>query len=70
MNSNSQAKQNVAILGYLAEGRSLTSTEALYLFNCWRLAARIYDLRKIGYPILTYRIKTHDGKQIAKYVMP
>ena len=37
--------QNAAILSYLKRGRTLSPLQALDLFGCLRLSARIYDLR-------------------------
>ena len=56
--------QNKRIEKYLLSGRTLTSLEALYKFSCFRLSARIYDLRKRGLDIESRRRKiTSDGKQ-------
>ncbi len=44
--------QKSEILAYLKEGRSLTAIEALHEFNCFRLAARIAELRAEGHDIL------------------
>ena len=44
--SQSQSKR---ILEYLKGGGSLSSLEALRMFGCGRLAARISDLKKQGY---------------------
>lgn len=38
--------QNAQILKHLESGKSITALEALELFGCMRLGARIYDLRK------------------------
>ena len=38
--------QNLQILSYLKKGKPITPLEALEKFGCWRLSARIYDLRK------------------------
>lgn len=60
--------QNKRIEKYLLSGRTLTPLEALYKFSCFRLSARIYDLRKRGLDIESRRRKiTSDGKQ--KYVV-
>jgi hypothetical protein len=56
-----------AILGYLRTGAELTPLDALQRFGCFRLAARINDLRKAGYPIVTRLQKTTTGKDIAAY---
>ena len=36
------------ILAYLQSGGSLTQEDARRLFKCWRLGARIYDLKRSG----------------------
>ena len=60
--------QNKRIEKYLLSGRTLTPLEALYKLSCFRLSARIYDLRKRGLDIESRRRKiTSDGKQ--KYVV-
>ena len=60
--------QNKRIQAYLMSGRTLTPLDALHEFNCFRLSARIYDLRKRGLDIESRRRKiTSDGKQ--KYVV-
>ena len=45
----SQEKQ---ILEYLLAGNTLTPIEALNMFGCFRLGARICDLRQRGYDII------------------
>lgn len=46
------ASQSAQILAYLAKGYSLTHRDAQRLFNCDRLGARIYDLKKEGHNII------------------
>lgn len=58
--------QTAAILDYLRGGRDLTPLEALDKFGCFRLAARIDDLRAAGHAIET-RIETRNGKRFASY---
>lgn len=57
------------ILVWLQAGKTLTPIEALNMFGCFRLSARIDDLRKKGYniPNPAEKIKTSSGKRIAKY---
>ena len=57
--------QNKRIRKYLESGKSLTGLDALYMFGCWRLPARINDLKKIGVNIApTEMIEiTSDGKK-------
>jgi hypothetical protein len=45
--------QNAAIAAELRRGRSITPIEALERHNCFRLAARIFDLRQAGWHIHT-----------------
>ena len=65
---SSEKAQAENILAHLKKGRSITAIEALNLFGCLRLSARIYDLRKSGYCILSKTIK-NNGKQYAQYVL-
>jgi len=41
-----------AIKEYLLKGNSITSMEAIELFGCTRLSAKIHLLRKQGYDIV------------------
>ncbi|HNQ69638.1 MAG TPA: helix-turn-helix domain-containing protein [Bacteroidales bacterium] len=60
----SQEKQ---IRQYLSEGNRLTPLDALRLFGCFRLSARIYDLKKSGFSVQVRKIQTLDGKTVAQY---
>ena len=59
--------QEKRILKYLQRGKSLTPLGALRLFDCLRLGARIYDLRMLGYKIITKMRKVPSGKYVATY---
>ena len=59
--------QSSKILAYLKEGNGITPIEALNLFGCFRLGARIADIKKMGYNIVTEMVKVGDGKRVAKY---
>ncbi len=51
----------------LLQGKVITPLDALHQFNCFRLSARIYDLRKNGLNVsVRNRAITSDGK--TKYV--
>ena len=54
------------ILTYLQSGRSLTPLEALDLFGCMRLGARIWELKGEGYPIESRTLDV-GGKYVASY---
>lgn len=56
------------LLRHLREHRSITPMEALEEFGCYRLAARIHDLRTAGHPIHTI-MTAHDGDRYAKYIL-
>jgi len=58
--------QTEKILTYLSKGKGITPIEALNKFGCFRLAARIADLRKNGHLIFTDSI-TKNGKTFASY---
>lgn len=45
--------QSEMILRYMHENGSITPWEAMREFGCMRLGARIWDLKKAGYAILT-----------------
>jgi hypothetical protein len=52
---------------HLKAGRTLTPAEAAHGFSCYRLAARIHDLRKEGHDIRT-TVKTDAvGGKYAEY---
>ena len=64
--------QTEAIARHLKSGQSITQEEARKLFRCWRLAARIKDLRDRGYEIVTQRVKRKyqgETKTFARYVL-
>ena len=58
--------QNEQILDYLKSGKSITPLEALEFFQCFRLSARILDLRQQGNAIITTNV-TRKGKTFAEY---
>ena len=60
-------KQNEAILEHLKTNGSITPIDALMLFGCFRLGARIYDLREQGHAIETKRVTDNKGKNYAEY---
>lgn len=54
--------QETQILNYLKDGNSITQIDALNKFGCFRLAARIYELRMKGHDIQTKHIA--KGKKV------
>lgn len=63
--------QSEMILLLLEDGIGLTPLEALYEAGCFRLSARIYDLRKQGHEIVrgwhSYVNSFGESKKIAQY---
>ena len=59
--------QTDMVLGYLQKGKTLTPMEALDKFGCFRLAARVHDLRNSGHNILATDYETPTGKRVARY---
>jgi len=59
--------QNEQILDHLLAFGSITPLYALNTFGCMRLASRINDLSKKGYPINSKMITTQGGKRFAQY---
>ncbi len=67
-NSVQSGSQKDRILDYLMEGHSITALEALNLFGCFRLGARIADIKGEGYLIRTERVQDpRTGKYYASY---
>ena len=46
----------------------VTQQDAIRLLSCYRLAARIADLRADGHAILSVQT-SHDGKRFARYIL-
>ncbi len=65
--------QNQRILDYIAEFGSITQLEALRDIGVMRLASRISDLRRLGYPIISANesVKNRYGEKchIKRYSM-
>lgn len=55
------SSQANAILKHMQEGNGITPMDALNLCGCFRLSARIADLKRKGYPIVTEKVKVEGG---------
>jgi hypothetical protein len=64
---NAKPTQAKRILRFLQEGHRLTPLDALELFGCFRLAARVHELRREGWAIVERTVETASGKRIAEY---
>lgn len=59
--------QSKAILAHLQQGKTITGIEALNEFGCFRLPARIKELKDQGHNIISEMIKLPNGKHVARY---
>lgn len=62
-----RATQRASILAALRAGRVLDVPTVQREFGCFRLAARIAELRREGHIVLTLRSETADG--FARYLL-
>ena len=62
--------QNERILSYMRQGRSITAMVALRMYGCFRLAARIYDLRQSGIDIKQRLIKIKNKRVSVYWISP
>lgn len=65
--------QSKKILAWLVSGKTLTQAQALKMFGCARLAARIRDLIEAGHPIhselITVKNRGGETCRVAEYSM-
>lgn len=59
--------QNNQIRNHLLSGKRITPLLALNLFGCFRLSARIHDLRSTGLAIKSRQLMTPEKKRFAEY---
>jgi len=58
--------QNKLIRKHLEDGIAISPMDALQLYDCFRLSARIYDLKRQGMPIVSEMVY-QDRKHYARY---
>lgn len=66
---NFKESQKKMIWSALKAGDTLTAIDALERFGCFKLATRVSELKREGYPIAVKMIRTDTGKRIASYTM-
>ncbi len=59
MNHSSQCLQ---ILSHLQKGNGITHAQAFNKFRISRLAARIYDLKQKGHPIVMHWVRGNESR--------
>ena len=59
--------QNQLIKAHLESGKPLMGMEALHRYGCFRLPARIADLKKQGMDIESRLVALPNGKRVSEY---
>ena len=68
-NAGTSKSQTDRILDYMLAGYSVTPLEALNMFGCLRLGARIADIKAKGYIVYSEFITTPTQKKVKKYYL-
>jgi hypothetical protein len=55
------------ILEYMRHGNKITPLEALNLFGCMRLQARIFDIKELGHKVCKSFVSLDNGKKVMSY---
>ena len=55
------------LLAHLKAGRSLTTWQAINIFHCTRLAARVFELKERGIKVKTRMLTLRTGVRVAQY---
>lgn len=61
------ASQRDRVLAALEAGEEITPVDALRRFGCFRLGARVHELREAGHRIATLSHPLPDGRVVARY---
>lgn len=64
-----RVNQNRRVLDFLRLHGSITPMQALKKFGCYRLGARIHELRSQGHCITSTLIKTSNDKHVCRYTL-
>lgn len=59
--------QTAQILAALKAGHHITPLDALDRFGCFRLGARIYEIKQAGHRISKTMVETASGARVASY---
>lgn len=66
-NKAASKSQTDRILEWMLLGNSITPLEALERFKCFRLGARIADIKKRGYLVYSEFVTTESEKKVKRY---
>jgi len=59
--------QRSRILEWMQAGRTINPMQALKVFGCFRLGARVHELKKMGFPIKKEMVSSGTRKKFAQY---
>ena len=65
--NKTSGSQTDRILEWMLEGNSITPLEALEKFHCFRLGARIADIKAKGYLVYSEFVTTPSEKKVKRY---
>lgn len=66
-NTKTSRSQTDLILEWLLAGHTITPLEALERFKCFRLGARIADIKARGYLVYSEFVTTPSEKKVKQY---
>ena len=66
-NSKTSRSQTDLILEWMLAGHTITPLEALERFKCFRLGARIADIKARGYLVYSEFVTTPSEKKVKQY---
>lgn len=61
--------QTQIVLESMLNGFSITAKDAMDKFQIYRLGARIWDIKRLGYKVESEWIKTPGGARVKRYYM-
>ena len=68
-NTKTSRSQTDLILEWMLAGHTITPLEALERFKCFRLGARIADIKARGYLVYSEFVTGDNGKKFKKYYL-
>ena len=68
-NNKTSRSQTDLILEWMLAGHTITPLEALEKFKCFRLGARIADIKAKGYLVYSEFVTGDNGKKFKKYYL-
>ena len=69
LNERTSRSQASMILDHMIQGNRITGIDALTLYGCFRLPARIADIKEDGWPVQSEFVTTPSGKRVKSYFL-